>query len=122
MEVEDFLDLLVFEDMLNELIETEAEIISKKLGLRKLIQKDLLLDVINEKNFIRVTVEMPPGVCKNDIKIFSTFQTLEVIVNGEVLASVNLPELVEKTGRATFKNGFLEVLLKKAEKFGIKLD
>jgi HSP20 family molecular chaperone IbpA len=122
MEVEDFLDLLVFEDMLDEMLESEYNLISKKIGFQKNLQKELLVDVINEKDFVRVAAEMPSGVCKNDIKLFSTSLTLEIIVNGKVLSNVDLPAAVEKAGKAIFKNGFLEVLLKKVEGWGIEFE
>lgn len=111
MEFEDFFDLFSFEDILDEIIEKESAVFSKSLKKKNA----LVADVINEEDFIRVVCEMPEGVCKSDIKLSSTSSAIEIMLKDVFFKKIALPESVEKGGKARFKNGILEVLLKKQE-------
>lgn len=119
MDLEEVLDSFSFEDLLKELIDEEAKMISEKLGFSK---RGFLVDIIDENEFLRVVVEMPVGVNKNEIKLYSNNSNLEITVQGITFNRIALPFAVEKTGNAIFKNGIIEVMLKKIEKWGINLE
>lgn len=94
--------------------------IRPRAGEIKLDKREPLVDVIDSKGEIRVIAEMP-GVEKKDINV-------SVIRGGrglrieaktgdrEYSTVVDLPAAVEsKESRATYKNGVLEVILRKRE-------
>lgn len=75
-----------------------------------------LIDIFNEKDGIRVIAEVP-GVCKDDVDIYVTDDTLRISVhtdNVKFYKEMVLPARVNpKTANATYKNGVLEIRLKK---------
>jgi len=90
-----------------------------RLGRRPLelrSEREPLVDVIPEEDVIRVVAELP-GVDKNDIQLNVTEKVLTIKVDTperKYYKEVELPEEVESEGaRATYKNGVLEVVLKK---------
>ena len=75
-----------------------------------------LIDVFNEKERVRVFAEIP-GACKDDVDIYVTEDTLRISVhtdNVKFYREIILPARVNpKTATATYKNGVLEIRLKK---------
>lgn len=119
MDLDEILDSFSFEDLLKELIDEETRMISETLGFSK---PGFLVDVIDENEFLRVVVEMPVGVNKNEIKLYSNNSNLEITIRGITFSRIVLPSAVEKTCKAIFKNGIIEVMLKKIEKWRINLE
>jgi len=82
-------------------------------------EREPLTDVIESKEEVAVTVEIP-GVEKEDIGLKSTEDALEIHVDTpqrKYHKRVDLPCLVKpKTTKATYKNGVLDVILKKQGK------
>ncbi|MCD6511446.1 MAG: Hsp20/alpha crystallin family protein [Thaumarchaeota archaeon] len=78
--------------------------------------REPVVDVIDEDETIRVVAEMP-GVEKEDIKLQCLDGKLEVKAergNRKYYKLIELPADVEPTAsKATYKNGILEVILKK---------
>jgi len=82
-------------------------------------EREPLVDVIESDDEIRVVAELP-GVEKKDINLYATSNTLTINVDTEERKyhkELELPAEVEpKSARSTYKNGVLEVKLKKVEK------
>jgi HSP20 family protein len=78
-----------------------------------------LTDIIEGNEEVAVTVELP-GVKKVDIDLNATENTLELIVNnqeGKYHKLLNLPcSIKPKTTKATYKNGVLDVVIKRKKK------
>jgi len=78
--------------------------------------REPLVEVIPTPGYIRVLAELP-GVDKADIKLKAFDTELEISVDTEerkYYKKVELPDKVDpKSAQATFKNGVLEVVLKK---------
>jgi len=75
-----------------------------------------LVDVVEAGDEVRVVAEMP-GVGKDDIKIKVIDRTLEIRASGErgYSEDVLIPAKVDaKSAKATYRNGVLEVVMKKA--------
>ncbi|MBI5229398.1 Hsp20/alpha crystallin family protein [Candidatus Micrarchaeota archaeon] len=77
-----------------------------------------LVDVMNEKEEIRIVAELP-GVEKNNIKLTITDSTLNLSVDDpqrKFAKTIKLPaKVLGEYAKATYKNGILEVILKKKE-------
>jgi len=75
-----------------------------------------LIDIFNEKDGIRVIAEVP-GAHKDDVDIYVTEDTLRISVHTDDVKfykEIMLPGRVNpKTATATYKNGVLEICLKK---------
>jgi HSP20 family protein len=78
-----------------------------------------LTDVIEGDEEVSVTIEIP-GVEKEDIDLKATENTLEVKVNApqrKYHRVIDLPcDVQPKTTKATYKNGVLDVIIKRREK------
>jgi HSP20 family protein len=80
------------------------------------VEREPLVDVNETDSEISVVVELP-GVDKSEIKLNVTEDTLEVRAGQKYYKLVELPsEVVTNTSKATYKNGVLEVKLRKREK------
>ena len=79
-------------------------------------EREPLIDVINHAREIRVIAEVP-GVDKNNIKLKTTVDSLAITINdpnGKFAKTLKLPEpVLDKSAKATYKNGILEVILQK---------
>jgi len=86
-------------------------------------EREPLVDVIEEKDVLRIVVELP-GVEKEEIRLDASPQQLRVEVadpRHRFSKAVGLPVRVdEKSAKATYKNGILEVVFKRAEPAGEK--
>jgi len=84
-------------------------------------EREPLVDVIEENGEIAVFAELP-GVEKNDIRLHSNEKNLTISVDSKgrkYYKELELPDSVLATSaKATYKNGVLEVRLKKAERKG----
>ena len=82
-------------------------------------EREPLTDVIECNDDISVTVEIP-GVEKDDINLTATENTLEIKVDTpqrKYHKTLNLPsEVKPKTTNATYKNGILDVVIKRKAK------
>jgi HSP20 family protein len=91
----------------------------RKPSLEVKVEREPLVDVIEDDDTIRVVAEVP-GVEKEDIDLTCTEKTLTISVDTErrkYSKEVDLPAEVDpKIGKASYKNGVLEVTLTKAEK------
>jgi HSP20 family protein len=79
-----------------------------------------LTDIIEGDNDVAVTVEIP-GVEKEDIDLHATDDVLEITVKNhperKYHKRLNLPcDVIPKTTKATYKNGILDVVIKRKEK------
>ena len=84
----------------------------KKVALE---EREPLVDVIDEKDQVKVIAELP-GVSKEEVKLSVKGNSLGIrVVNPErrYVKDVRLPVEVSKNAKASFKNGILEVVLKK---------
>lgn len=81
--------------------------------------REPLTDIIEGDEDVAVTVEIP-GVEKGDINLDITDDTLEIDVdtpNRKYHKLVEIPcSILPKTTKATYKNGILDVVLKRKEK------
>ena len=84
-------------------------------------EREPLVDIMEEKDAVRVVIELP-GVDKNDISLDAGEQSLRVnVTNPEhrFVRAIALPVKVdEKTAKATYKNGILEVVISRKEPGG----
>jgi HSP20 family protein len=82
-------------------------------------EREPLTDIIEGDNDVAVTVEIP-GVEKEDIDLNVTKETLEIRVDThqrKYHKNLNLPcDVLPKTTKATYKNGILDVVIKRSEK------
>lgn len=82
-------------------------------------EREPLTDIIEGDDDVAVTVEMP-GVEKNDIELNVTNDILEIKVdtpNRKYHKRLDLPcDVLPKTTKATYKNGVLDVVIKRKEK------
>jgi len=85
-----------------------------KINIRE--EREPLVDVMETDNEIRIIAELP-GVEKKDIKLHGTENTLTISVDTperKYYKEVELPSKVDvKKTKASYKNGVLEVKLKK---------
>lgn len=81
-------------------------------------EQEPLTDIIEEKDNISVTVEIP-GVEKEDINLNVTNQRLEIKVdtpNKKYFKQIDFPcDVLPKTTKATYKNGVLDIIIKRKE-------
>ena len=79
-------------------------------------QREPLVDVLEDEDTVKVIAELP-GVEKKDIKLYATERTLTIDVDTptrKYYKELELPARVdEHSARSTYKNGVLEVVLKK---------
>ncbi len=79
--------------------------------------RELLVDVYEEEDVVKVVAEVP-GVEKKDINLNATERKLIISVDNperKYYKEVDLPvEVDPQSAKATYKNGVLEVVLKKA--------
>jgi len=82
-------------------------------------EREPITDIIEGDDDVAVTVEIP-GVEKKDIDLNVTGDILEIKVdtsNRKYHKTVELPcDVVPKTTKATYKNGILDVVIKRKEK------
>ena len=82
-------------------------------------EREPLTDIIEGDNDVAITVEMP-GVQKDDIDLNATIDTLEIKVDTpqrKYHKRLDLPCNVKpKTTKATYKNGVLDVVIKRKDK------
>jgi HSP20 family protein len=80
--------------------------------------REPLVDVVDDSENIRVVAELP-GVDKKDIQMKCADDALTISVNSpsrKYHKEVQLPTVVDPdTSKATYNNGVLEVLLRKAK-------
>ena len=81
-------------------------------------EREPLVDVLGDKENVRVIVEVP-GVDKKDIKLSCSERMLTISVNAEekkYYKDVELPDEVDpKTAKAKYTNGVLEITLAKVK-------
>jgi HSP20 family protein len=79
-------------------------------------EREPLVDIIEEAGSLKVVAEVP-GVEKNDIQLYATEKSLTIKVDTpsrKYYKEVELPvEVDPKSAKSTYKNGVLEVSLKK---------
>jgi HSP20 family protein len=82
-------------------------------------QREPLVDTLETEDEVKVIAELP-GVEKNDIKLHGTEKTLTISVDApqrKYYKEVKLPvEVDPREANSTYKNGVLEVTLKKRKK------
>lgn len=95
----------------------------RKIGRKPEIAEEMepLVDVVDEGDSVRVIAELP-GVDKDDIELEAVDKTLIIKAKGKhrsYYKEVDLPAKVEiDSAKARYRNGVLEVVLKKVEKAG----
>ena len=79
-------------------------------------EREPLVDIMEEAETVKVIAEVP-GVEKNDIQLYGTERSLTIKVDTptrKYFKEVELPAEVDpKSAKSTYKNGVLEVILKK---------
>jgi len=84
-------------------------------------EREPLVDIIPEKDAVRVVIELP-GVEKGEINLDAAEQSLRVNVTNpdhRFVRTIALPVRVdERSAKATYKNGILEVVLARKEPAG----
>ncbi len=92
---------------------------TRPLNLR--IQREPLVDVVEEEGDVKVIAELP-GMDKKDIQLFTTERILTINVNTsdrKYFKELDLPfEVDESTARSMFRNGILSIVLKKKKDRG----
>ena len=82
-------------------------------------EREPLTDIIEGDNDVAVTVEIP-GVEKEDIDLNVTKENIEIRVDNlqrKYHKNLDLPcDVLPKTTKATYKNGILDVVIKRSEK------
>jgi HSP20 family protein len=82
-------------------------------------EREPLTDIIEGDNDVAITIEIP-GVNKEDINLNITKSYLDINVdspNRKYQKSIDLPCIVKpNTSKATYKNGILDIVIKKKEK------
>ena len=88
-------------------------------GVAELGEREPLTDVIESKDSVSVTLEIP-GVEKNDVDLSATEDTLTIDVDTpkrKYHKDVNMPcKVIPDSTSATYKNGILDIVMKKVEK------
>jgi len=95
-------------------------------GIREISQRrEPLIDVISEEETVKVIAEVP-GVDKSDISLSCTEKKLTIYVDSEerkYFKDVDMPYNVEsESAKASYKNGVLQVILKKKKEEEFKGD
>ncbi len=98
---------------------------SLRRGMRPTIdlreRREPLVDVFEDNNEIKVIAELP-GVEKKDIKLYATENRLTISVDTperKYYKELELPAEVDyNTAKTSYRNGILEVVLKKKERKG----
>ena len=97
-------------------VKPEAKFGKPQLNIKE--EREPLIDIIPSNGEIRVIAELP-GVDKKDIKLHGTEKTLTISVDvpqRRYYKEVELPSRVDpKNAQSSYKNGVLEVTLKKKE-------
>ncbi|MBS7614355.1 Hsp20/alpha crystallin family protein [Candidatus Bathyarchaeota archaeon] len=97
-------------------VKPEAKFGKPQLNIRE--EREPLVDIIPTNGEIRVIVELP-GVDKKDIKLHGTERSLTISVDvpqRKYYKEIGLPSKVDpKNARSSYKNGVLEVTMKKIE-------
>jgi HSP20 family protein len=97
-------------------VKPEAKFGKPQLNIKE--EREPLIDIIPSNTEIRVIAELP-GVDKKDIKLHGTERTLTISVDvpqRRYYKEVELPSTVDpKNAQSSYKNGVLEVTLKKKE-------
>lgn len=97
-------------------VKSEARFGKPQINFKE--EREPLVDIIPSNNEIRVIVELP-GVDKKDIKIHGTERSLTISVDipqHKYFKELELPSKVDpKEAKSSYKNGVLEVTLKKKE-------
>ena len=78
-------------------------------------QREPLTDILEDQESVKVVAEVP-GVEKSDINVSATETSLEISVTTprKYLKTLELPaKIVPETAKASYKNGILEVSLRK---------
>lgn len=95
-------------------VKPEVSLGGPKINIRE--EREPLVDVMETDEEIKVVAELP-GVEKKDIKLYGTEDTLTISVDTperKYYKKVELPSRVDTKGtKASYKNGVLEVTLKK---------
>jgi len=82
-------------------------------------EREPITDIIEDDEEISITVEIP-GVEKQDIDLNVTENNLEIFVNNperKYRKVIDLPcDVLPMTSKATYKNGILDVVLKRKER------
>jgi len=95
-------------------VKPETRLGRPKINIRE--EREPLVDVMETDGEIKVVAELP-GVEKKDIKLYGTEDTLTISVDTperKYYKKVELPSRVDtKKTKASYKNGVLEVTLKK---------
>lgn len=95
-------------------VKPEISLGGPKINIRE--EREPLVDVMETDEEIKVVAELP-GVEKEDIKLYGTEDTLTISVDTserKYYKKVELPAKVDTKGtKASYKNGVLEVTLKK---------
>jgi HSP20 family protein len=95
----------------------------RKIGKKPEIAEEMepLVDVVDEGDHVRIIAELP-GVDKEDIELEAVDKTLIIRAKGKhrsYYKEVELPSRVDvDSAKAHYRNGVLEVVLKKVEKAG----
>lgn len=91
----------------------------KGMELEELKEREPLTDVLEGEEEVTITVELP-GVNKEDINLTATEETLTIGVDTEKRKyhrDIELPcKVLPDTTSATYKNGVLDIVIKRAEK------
>jgi len=95
-------------------VKPEMKLGGPRINIRE--EREPLVDVMETDNEVKVIAELP-GVEKKDIKLYGTKDTLTISVDTperKYYKKVKLPCRVDnKSAKASYKNGVLEVTLKK---------
>lgn len=99
------------------LVQQFGNVQPRRYGPKIREEREPLVDVMEQKDSVVVTAELP-GVEKGDIKVNANRDKLTISVDKaerKYFKELDLPETVDpKSATATYKNGVLEVKLKKA--------
>jgi HSP20 family protein len=97
-------------------VKSEAKFGKPQINIKE--EREPLIDIIPSNGEIRIIAELP-GVDKKDIKLHGTERSLTISVDvpqRKYYKEVDLPSKVDpKEARSSYKNGVLEVTLKKKE-------
>ena len=87
-----------------------------KHGLKVRVEREPLIDTIDEDNQIKIVAEVP-GVEKDNINLEYTENSLIISVDAQrrkYYKEVDLPDQVDpETAKASYRNGVLEVIIQK---------